>query len=182
MSLSERDEDGKSQKCHTLLKPLHLLPKKVFIPKIAFSYLSLFRPLQDVQSRLILFCGVVLAIAAGAPLPIIGVIFARIIDSFPPTEDEIRTRVYQLLVVGTYTNRHVYCLSLVLTQLLAIIYFIITWGWAFCWGIVGARVSRGLRTQMVDRALGLDQTYYETICPDVCGRLQSRHINLLTLL
>ena len=51
--------------------------------------------------------------------------------------------------------------------LLAIAYFVVTWGWAFCWGIVGAHVSRGLRTQMVDRALGLDQAYYETICPDV---------------
>jgi hypothetical protein len=36
------------------------------------SYFALFRPLHDVQSRLILFGGVVLAIAAGAPLPIIG--------------------------------------------------------------------------------------------------------------
>jgi hypothetical protein len=59
---------------------------------------------------------------------------------------------------------------LVWLMFLAIAYFIVTWGWAFCWGIVGARVSRGLRTQMVDRALGLDQTYYETICPDVCNR------------
>ena len=64
------------------------------------SYFALFRPLQDVQSRCILFAGVVLAIAAGAPLPIIGVIFARIIDAFPPTEDEIVERVYQLLAVG----------------------------------------------------------------------------------
>jgi ATP-binding cassette subfamily B (MDR/TAP) protein 1 len=59
---------------------------------------------------------------------------------------------------------------LVWLMFLAIAYFIVTWGWAFCWGIVGARVSRGLRTQMVDRALGLDQTYYETICPDVWNR------------
>ena len=69
---------------------------------IGASYLALFRPLQDVQSRLILFCGVVLAIAAGAPLPIIGVIFARIIDAFPPTEDEIHQRISQLLAVGKF--------------------------------------------------------------------------------
>lgn len=51
--------------------------------------------------------------------------------------------------------------------ILACAYFAVTWGWAFCWGIVGARISRELRTQMVNRALGLDQTFYETQCPDV---------------
>lgn len=64
------------------------------------SYFALYRPLKDLQSRLILACGIVLAIAAGAPLPIIGVIFARIIDSFPPTEDEVHTRIKELLAVG----------------------------------------------------------------------------------
>ncbi|TGO22465.1 hypothetical protein BPAE_0167g00070 [Botrytis paeoniae] len=116
------------------------------------SYVALFRPLDDLQSRFILFCGVLFAIAAGAPLPIIGIIFARIIDVFPPSEEEVVSRVYQLVAV-------------------ACAYFIVTWGWAFCWGIVGDRVSRGLRIQMVDRALGLDQTYYETQCPDITSRL-----------
>ncbi|PVH82159.1 ABC transporter-like protein [Cadophora sp. DSE1049] len=116
------------------------------------SYFSLFRPLQDLQSRFILVCGVVLAIAAGAPLPIIGVIFAKIIDAFPPSEEEVQHRISQLLGV-------------------ACAYFAVTWGWAFCWGIVGARISRGLRTQMVNRALGLDQTFYETQCPDITSRL-----------
>lgn len=80
-----------------------LLPKRSGVKTTGASYFALFRPLQDVQSRLILAAGVVLALAAGAPLPIIGVIFARIIDAFPPTEDEVRTRIYQLLAVGEYT-------------------------------------------------------------------------------
>ncbi|TVY37428.1 Phosphatidylcholine translocator [Lachnellula subtilissima] len=137
----------------TLRKMLYpLLPKSGAVKTKGASYFALFRPLQDVQSRLILATGVVLALAAGAPLPIIGVIFARIINHFPPSEEDVRTRIYQLLAV-------------------AIAYFAVTWGWAFCWGIVGARVSRGLRTQMVHRALGLDQTYYETQCPDITSRL-----------
>jgi hypothetical protein len=64
------------------------------------SYFALFRPLEDTQSRLILFSAVVLAAAAGAPLPIIGVIFARTIDAFPPSEAEVLTRIRQLLGVG----------------------------------------------------------------------------------
>ncbi|KAF7903753.1 uncharacterized protein EAF01_006802 [Botrytis porri] len=85
-------------------------------------------------------------------LPIIGIIFARIIDVYPPSGEEVISRVYQLVAV-------------------ACAYFIVTWGWAFCWGIVGDRVSRGLWIQMVDRALGLDQTCYETQCPDITSRL-----------
>lgn len=83
-----------------MLKPRRLLPKDGTIKKSRSSYFSLFRPLQDLQSRFILVCGVVLAIAAGAPLPIIGVIFAKIIDAFPPSEEEVQQRINQLLGVG----------------------------------------------------------------------------------
>lgn len=37
--------------------------------------------------------------------------------------------------------------------------------------MTGERVSRGLREEMLDRALGMDQTYYETECPDITTRL-----------
>jgi hypothetical protein len=83
-----------------MLNPLRLLPNNGALKRIDASYFALFRPLRDVQSRFILFCGVVLAIAAGAPLPIIGVIFARIIDIFPPTDDEVHQRISMLLGVG----------------------------------------------------------------------------------
>ncbi|RFU29862.1 hypothetical protein B7463_g6468, partial [Scytalidium lignicola] len=117
-----------------------------------YSYVALFRSLEDIQSQLILISGILLATAAGAPLPIIGVIFARIIDGFPLSEDDVQKRIYQLLSV-------------------AIAYFIVTWGWALSWSIVGARISRRLRTRMVDRALSLDLTFYETECPDITNRL-----------
>ncbi|KAG4442384.1 hypothetical protein IFR05_002162 [Cadophora sp. M221] len=146
------EEDGRSSRWWVMLKPRRLLRKDGIFKKSGSSYFALFRPLQDLQSRFILACGIVLAIAAGSPLPVIGVIFAKIIDSFPPSEEEVQKRISQLLGV-------------------ACAYFVVTWGWAFCWGIVGARISRGLRTQMVNRALGLDQTFYETQCPDITSRL-----------
>jgi hypothetical protein len=95
----ESQKDGKSRRWKKMFKPKVLLPAGT-LKNTGASYFALFRPLDDIQSRFILFCGVVLAIAAGAPLPIIGVIFARIIDAFPPTEDEIHQRISQLLGVG----------------------------------------------------------------------------------
>lgn len=151
-----------------MFNSIHFLPKSV--RNGGSSYFALFRLLQDVQSRCILTCGIVLSIAAGAPLPIIGIIFSRIINTFPPSEEEIRLRVCELIGVGMYFHT---CLQLhrAKTQT-ACAYFAITWGWTVCWGIVGARISQGLRTQMFDRALALDQTYYETQCPDVCYSLR----------
>ncbi|RDL30815.1 uncharacterized protein BP5553_10160 [Venustampulla echinocandica] len=152
MTPSANDEAGcKSGRWGAILRFLRFLPKNK-LNKTEASYFALFRTLRDVQSRIILLGGVLLAIAAGAPLPIIGVIFARIIDGFPPTEKDVNQRIVELIAV-------------------ACAYFVVTWGWASCWSIVGARISGSLRTQMVDRALGMDQTYYETECPDITSRL-----------
>lgn len=64
------------------------------------SYFALYRPLKTWQDKSILFGGIILALAAGAPLPIIGVIFSRIIDTFPPSAEQIKLRVAELIGVG----------------------------------------------------------------------------------
>lgn len=107
MTLIAVEDDGKPSRWRAMLYPLRILPK---VPaaatkpktktKTATSYFALFRPLQDLQSRLILCCGIICALAAGAPLPIIGVIFSKIIDVFPPSEAEVLQRIKELLGVG----------------------------------------------------------------------------------
>ncbi|KZF19679.1 leptomycin B resistance protein pmd1 [Xylona heveae TC161] len=133
------------------------LPKNLFRQLLGLnpfktSYFALFRPLTDWQSRFILLAGVLLAIAGGIPLPIIGVIFGKLINSFPPSEEELRVHISQLLGV-------------------AVAYFVVTWGWAVCWGLVGERVSRRIREQLVERAMGMEMAYFEVECPDIANRL-----------
>lgn len=102
MTHSVNDEDGcKSGKWGAIPRFLRFLPKHK-LNKTEASYFALFRTLPDIQSRLILLAGVFLAIAAGAPLPIIGVIFARIIDGFPPTEKDVNQRIVELIAVGEF--------------------------------------------------------------------------------
>ena len=73
MATLERDKDDrKSSKWKIMLNPFRFYQAYGTSKIPGASYFALFRPLHDVQSRLILFGGVVLAIAAGAPLPIIG--------------------------------------------------------------------------------------------------------------
>src|SRR6266536_5964147 len=57
------------------------------------SYFSLYRPLKDFRSRSIITLGTLCAISAGVPLPIIGIIFGKLIDGFPPNEDELAMRL-----------------------------------------------------------------------------------------
>ena len=119
------------------------------------SYFSLYKPLTDFQSRAILVTGCVLAIACGIPIPLIGVILGKIINDFPPREDELKTRLLQLMGI-------------------AVVYFTVTWGSTVCWAIVGERVSKKSREQLVERSLGMDLTYYDTVSPDITNILTEK--------
>jgi ATP-binding cassette subfamily B (MDR/TAP) protein 1 len=119
------------------------------------SYFALYRPLDDARSRTILIMGILLAMAAGVPLPLIGVIFGRIINNFPPPADELRALISRLMLV-------------------AVGYFAVTWGWAVCWAVIGERVSRRLRERLLHRALGMDMAYFDTASPDISNILTEK--------
>ena len=119
------------------------------------SYFALYRPLDDVGSRIIQVLGVILAILAGLPIPFIGVILGRIINNFPPPEDELRTLLGYLMIVAAG-------------------YFVVTWGWAVAWAVIGERVSRKTREQLLRRALGMDMTYFDTASPDMTSILTAK--------
>ncbi|KAI5198323.1 multidrug resistance-like protein [Aureobasidium subglaciale] len=119
------------------------------------SYLDLFKLVTDAESRVILGAGIILAIAAGTPLPIIGYIFGQIITSFPPPEDVLRDRLYQLIGVACG-------------------YFIVTTGYAIAWGLTGERISRRFRVTLVERLLGLEQAYFDINDPDITNLLTEK--------
>ncbi|KAI1665973.1 Leptomycin B resistance protein pmd1 [Pyrenophora tritici-repentis] len=119
------------------------------------SYFTLYRQLDDPSSKFILVLGVILAVLAGLPLPIIGVILGRIINNFPPDADELKSLLYRLMTV-------------------AVGYFAVTWGWAVCWAVIGERVSRKTRERLLYRALGMDMAYYDTVAPDLSSILTEK--------
>ncbi|EFQ90040.1 hypothetical protein PTT_13462 [Pyrenophora teres f. teres 0-1] len=119
------------------------------------SYFTLYRQLDDPSSKIILVLGVILAVLAGLPLPIIGVILGRIINNFPPAADELKNLLYRLMTV-------------------AVGYFVVTWGWAVCWAVIGERVSRKTRERLLYRALGMDMAYYDTVAPDLSSILTEK--------
>lgn len=63
MTLFASEEDGRSSRWRVMLTTRRLLRKDGIVKKSGASYFALFRPLRDLQSRFILVCGIVLAIA-----------------------------------------------------------------------------------------------------------------------
>ncbi|KAK3699963.1 hypothetical protein LTR37_016207 [Vermiconidia calcicola] len=117
------------------------------------SYFSLFGSLQRTQDRTTVVCGALFAVAAGIPLPIIGVIFGEIISSFPPREDELRTRISQLLGV-------------------AVAYFVITTSYTILFSRTSEKIAMQLRQRLLKGLLYIDQAYLDTHDVDVNALLR----------
>ncbi|TLD37493.1 leptomycin B resistance protein pmd1 [Venturia nashicola] len=115
-------------------------------------YFSLYGSIPGAGRKAILVAAILLSAAAGVPLPIIGYLFGKIINSFPPPEEELRARLIDLIGV-------------------AVAYFVITWGWAVCWGLVGEMISKELRKALVEKLLGMDQRYFDEESPDLTSIL-----------
>lgn len=140
---------------HVTLLHRNLIRQILGLNPFKTSYFALYRPLKDFQSKAILVAGIILAMAAGVPLPLIGIVFGKIINSFPPPEEELKIRLTQLMAI-------------------AVAYFVVTWGWSVCWAVIGERVSRKTREDLLERALGLDMAYFDVTAPDMTNILTEK--------
>ena len=119
------------------------------------SYISIFYALETRLEKAVACSGVVFAIAAGVPLPILGVILGRLISTFPPPEDELRTRISQLLGV-------------------AVAYFVATALYTTAFGLSSEKISMRLRQRLLRSLLHLDQSYMDTHEIDVHSMLTEK--------
>ncbi|KAJ6259721.1 ABC multidrug transporter mdr4 [Drechslerella dactyloides] len=104
------------------------------------------------RDTFVLLAAVSLASLSGVPLPVIGVIFGKIINEFPPEEASLRSKLVQMMVVATVN-------------------FFAIWGYTYCWGYVGTRISQSIRTVVLDRVLHMDIAYHETRKIDLANYL-----------
>ncbi|KAK6334972.1 hypothetical protein TWF718_010414 [Orbilia javanica] len=104
------------------------------------------------KDTLVLWIAISLASLSGVPLPIIGVIFGKIINEFPPEDHSLRLKLIQLIVVATVN-------------------FFVIWGYTYCWGYVGTRISQRIREVVLDKTLHMDIAYHETRRVDLAGYL-----------
>ncbi|KAK6541827.1 hypothetical protein TWF694_007607 [Orbilia ellipsospora] len=107
---------------------------------------------EKYRDTAVLWLAISLASLSGVPLPIIGVIFGKIINEFPPSESSLRLKLIQMIVVAT-------------------INFFAIWGYTYCWGYVGTRISQSIRTTVLEKTLHMDVAYHETRKVDLAGYL-----------
>lgn len=111
------------------------------------SYFALFATLKHPGSRVAVALGVLFAVAAGVPLPIIGVIFGKIISRFPPSPEELHVRIEQLLGV-------------------AVAFFVVTSAYTIIFGRIGEKIALEMRLKLLSSLLYVDQAYLDTHEPD----------------
>nr|POE78648.1 leptomycin b resistance protein pmd1 [Quercus suber] len=119
------------------------------------SYFTLYSSLTRHRDKAVALGGAFCAVAAGVPLPIISIVFGKLIDTFPPTEEEIRTRISELLG-------------------LAVAYFVVTALYTTAFGFSSEKISIRLRAQLLDTLLHLDQAYLDTHDLDVNALLSEK--------
>ena len=119
------------------------------------SFLSLYRNLENSKEIATAVVGALLAVSAGVPLPIMFVIFGKIINAFPPEEHDLQDRIGQLLGV-------------------AAAYFVVTTLYMTAFGRVGEKIAINVRERLLRCLLNLDQAYYDTHDLDVTSLLTSK--------
>ena len=123
------------------------------------SYLRLFRNLDRTDWALITV-GTVAAIAAGVPLPVIGVLFGKMLDQFNQQVCQAQS--------GMQDTDHF--LDLVADHVIDIIAvaaanFALIWIYTSCWSAFGERVVRRLREAYVRSLLAQDMAFFDTLPP-----------------
>ena len=149
-----------SARVSTWRTPVTAFSKKVFgqllgINPFKNSYLDLYDPLETKTHKAIAIGSAIFAIIAGVPLPIIGYIFGKIINEFPPEQNALDQRLIQLIGV-------------------AIGYFGATTIYTIGFGLTAENVSLKLRQQLLRCLLHLDQAYLDTHDIDVNGLLTEK--------
>lgn len=133
----------------------HFHRRRFGVKMFKSSYIALYKSLEYSSDRALVGLAVVLAVAAGVPLPIIGVIFGRLISNFPPSPEDLRLRITELLSAAAG-------------------YFVVTAAYTTIFGFTSEKVATRKREVLLDALLHLDQTYLDTHDLDIHTLLTER--------
>ncbi|KAF2717078.1 multidrug resistance-like protein [Polychaeton citri CBS 116435] len=133
----------------------HNRNRSSWFKSVSPSFVSLYGDLESWQDRTIAASGVILAVLAGIPLPIIFYLFGEIIGDFPPEEHALRLALVRLLAV-------------------AAAYFVLTVLYMSACGLVAERIALTLRRKLLRCLLDLEQKYYDTHDIDVNALLTEK--------
>ncbi|TPX70383.1 hypothetical protein SpCBS45565_g01826 [Spizellomyces sp. 'palustris'] len=131
-----------------------------------FGYLRLFKYSTATDYFLIL-TGILSGLAAGPPLPILGIIFGELINEFAEIKEG------EPLSPEAATNfKNTVNLKLRILLGVTIAFFLFTYVCSVCWSMIGERITRKLREEYLKTTLGQDIAYFDTTTPgEVTNRM-----------
>lgn len=135
----------------------------------SMSYIRLFQGLAYTE-LLVLLIGIVASLAAGVPLPLIGVLFGQMVNGFNTqacanhglTTPDAPSKAAFLDDVSDHVVKIV---------IVAAVNFALIWIYASCWSFLGERIARRLRQCYVRALLSKDMAYFDTLPP---GEISTR--------
>lgn len=150
------------------------LPRKSWRERLGrmvptMKYVHLFCGMEP-KEWICLLVGILAAIAAGVPLPLIGLLFGKMVDGFNeqacanrsgmPTDpaqrddflDQVSTHVVQIIIV-------------------AAVNFALIWIYTCSWSLLGERIVRRLRERYVRAVLSQNMAFFDTLSP---GEISTR--------
>ncbi|KNC98873.1 uncharacterized protein SPPG_05840 [Spizellomyces punctatus DAOM BR117] len=131
-----------------------------------FGYLRLFKYSTATDYFLILI-GTLSGLAAGPPLPILGIVFGELINEFAEIKEG------EPLSPEASTNfKNTVNLKLRILLGVTIAFFLFTYICSVCWSMIGERITRKLREEYLKTTLGQDIAYFDTTTPgEVTNRM-----------
>lgn len=124
----------------------------------------------------LLIGGVVCAIAAGVPFPILGILFGELIDDFNSATCTIEENVNSVKDMQSSVNRKV-----LLIFIIGVVQFVLMYTHLACWSLSGARLSHRLRDQYLRNVLRRNVLFFESLpSGTVSTRLTSDIQTILT--
>ncbi|KAI9003540.1 ABC transporter [Gaertneriomyces semiglobifer] len=148
-------------------------------PSLVSEYVRLFR-YSTKQDLLLVAAGIVCALGAGAPLPLIGILFGDLVNEFSLKLSS--TERYNSLTPDDLDTFKDNVDAKVLKLLfVAIGYFILTYIYTASWSMIGERVTKRLREEYVGKVLRMevgwvDQTGAGEISNTLTTSIQSIHV------
>lgn len=150
------------------------LRQRLRVRRPSLSYVRLFRGMTSVEATL-LVVGTLAALAAGVPLPLIGLFFGKMVNGFNSISCE-RTAMSPAERQDFLDSVGDHVVAIVI---IAAVNFVLIWVYTSCWSSLGERIVRRLRERYVQALLSQDMAYFDKLPPgEISTRLSE---NLITV-
>lgn len=143
------------------------LPSFDLSPTRGYFRLLFLTPKDSALDFALIFIGVLAAIGAGIPFPLLGILFGELVDNLNSTscsassvdDGSVQAAVNRKLLLVIYVTVANFCLI---------------WVHCGCWSLFGERVVRRLRHRYLSALLRQDLAYFETLpAGDIATRLDA---------